>query len=140
MFIKYYFICILATHFTYLSSIFVILSPWRLKPRLHVQTGLSNYSTFVQTNLKQWLDGQTASIALAMQRLFIYDFLSVCGLPAGSSTNSWQTVWRSRWAGPSGKNGRSMQFVEWFDKPVCPCNHGSTPQRRSKAWEKIKIL
>ena len=40
-----------------------------VKPRLHVQTGLSNHSTFVQTNLKQWLDGQTASVALAMQRL-----------------------------------------------------------------------
>ena len=53
-------------------------------PRLHVQTGLSNHSTFVQTNLKQWLDGQTANVALAMQRLFICDFLSVCGLPAGS--------------------------------------------------------
>ena len=63
-----------------------------LKPRLHVQTGLSNYSTFVQTNLKQWLDGQTASVALAMQGLFIWDFLSVCGLSAGSSTNSRQTV------------------------------------------------
>ena len=49
-------------------------------PWLHGQTGLSNYSTFDQTNLKQWLDGQTASVALAMQRLFIYDFLSVCGL------------------------------------------------------------
>ena len=35
-----------------------------VKPRLHVQTGLSNHSTFVQTNLKQWLDGQTASVAL----------------------------------------------------------------------------
>ena len=63
-----------------------------VKPRLHVQTGLSNHSTFVQTNLKQWLDGQTASVALAMQRLFICDFLSVCGIPAGSSTNSRQTV------------------------------------------------
>ena len=35
---------------------------------------------FVQTNLKQWLDGQTASVALAMQSLFIFDCLSVCGL------------------------------------------------------------
>ena len=42
-----------------------------LKPRLHVQTGLSNHSAFVQTNLKQWLDGQTASVALAMQSPFI---------------------------------------------------------------------
>ena len=30
-----------------------------------MQTGLSNHSTFVQTNLKQWLDRQTASVALA---------------------------------------------------------------------------
>ena len=34
----------------------------------------------VQTNLKKWLDGQTASVALAMQSLFICDCLSVCWL------------------------------------------------------------
>ena len=50
-----------------------------LKPRLHVQTGLSNHSTFVQTNLKQWLDGQTASVALAMQRLFSATFYQFAG-------------------------------------------------------------
>ena len=54
----------------------------RVKPWLHVQTGLSNHSTFVQTNLKQWLDGQTASVALAMHRLFICDFF--IGLRASS--------------------------------------------------------
>ena len=51
----------------------------KLMPWLHVQTGLSNHSTFFQTNLKQWLDGQTASVALAMQRLFSATFYQFAG-------------------------------------------------------------